>query len=90
MAYGPEDAQAQEAVDELRQLFTDYFYDCIIEIFCGMADWYVSDERFTQNIDQNQKGLTAFLHEPCLFIAIAIRINAPTRAATHHSELLFI
>jgi DNA-binding transcriptional MerR regulator len=63
MEYGPEDAQVQEAVGELRQLFTDYFYDCTLEIFRGLGDLYVNDERFTKNIDKYQKGLASFLRE---------------------------
>jgi MerR family transcriptional regulator, multidrug-efflux activator len=63
MEYGPEDTQVQEAVGELRQLFTDYFYDCTIEIFRGLGDLYVNDERFTANIDKYHKGLAAFLRE---------------------------
>ncbi len=63
MKYGPEDAQVQEAVGEWRQLITDYFYDCTLDIFRGLGDLYVNDERFTKNIDQHQAGLAAFLRE---------------------------
>ncbi|GMB09612.1 DNA-binding transcriptional MerR regulator [Thermolongibacillus altinsuensis] len=63
MEYGPEDAQVQEAVAEWRQLITDYFYECTLDIFRGLGDLYVNDERFTKNIDQFKKGLAAFLRE---------------------------
>jgi hypothetical protein len=63
MDRGPADPEVQAAVHELRQLITDYFYDCTPEIFRGLGDLYVQDERFTANIDKFQKGLSAFLRD---------------------------
>jgi DNA-binding transcriptional MerR regulator len=63
MDRGPADPQVQKAVGELRKLFTDYFYDCTPEIFRGLGDLYVTDERFTANIDKYKVGLAAFLRE---------------------------
>lgn len=59
----PSHPEVQRAVDEYRQLITDYFYDCTPEIFRGLGDLYVQDERFTKNIDQYGNGLSRFLCE---------------------------
>lgn len=63
MDHGPEDPLIQEAVADWRQLITDNFYDCSIDIFRGLGDLYVSDQRFTKNIDKYKEGLAAFLKE---------------------------
>jgi DNA-binding transcriptional MerR regulator len=63
MDNGPADPQVQEAVGELRQHITQYFYDCTPDIFRGLGDLYVADQRFTENIDRYKKGLAKFLRE---------------------------
>lgn len=63
MDKGVRDLQVQLAVGELRQQITDNFYNCTPEIFRGLGDLYVSDERFTKNIDKYKEGLSAFLRE---------------------------
>lgn len=63
MDRGPADPEVQEAVAEWRQHITDSFYNCTLEIFRGLGDLYVSDERFTANIDKIKPGLAAFLRE---------------------------
>jgi DNA-binding transcriptional MerR regulator len=63
MDKGPADPQVQEGVGELRQHITRYFYDCTPEIFRGLGELYVADERFTANIDKYQKGLAEFLRQ---------------------------
>ncbi|NGQ96289.1 MerR family transcriptional regulator [Brevibacillus sp. SYP-B805] len=63
MDKGPADPGVQQAVGELRQHITDSFYDCTVEIFRGLGDLYVNDERFTANIDRYKPGLAAFLRE---------------------------
>jgi hypothetical protein len=40
-----------------------YYYDCTLEIFRGLGDLYVMDERFTRNIDKDQPGYAAFLQK---------------------------
>jgi hypothetical protein len=49
MDIGPADPQVQEGVAELRQHITEYFYECTPDIFRGLGDLYVMDERFTTN-----------------------------------------
>jgi hypothetical protein len=63
MDKGPADPQVQEGVAELRQYIADHFYDCTSEIFRDLGDLYVTDERFTANLDKNKSGYAAFLRE---------------------------
>lgn len=63
MDKGPADPQVQELIEEKRQHITDYFYNCTPEIFRGLGDLYVMDERFTANIDKHKEGLAKFLRE---------------------------
>lgn len=63
MDNGSEDPQVQEAVAQWRQHITDSFYNCTPEIFRGLADLYVEDERFTANIDNTKPGLAKFLRQ---------------------------
>ena len=51
----------QESIGEWRQHITANFYNCTIEIFRGLGDLYVSDERFTANIDKYRPGLANFM-----------------------------
>lgn len=63
MDKGPAAPEVQEAVADLRKYITDHFYDCTPEIFRGLGDLYVQDERFTKNIDKFKPGLAQFLRE---------------------------
>ncbi|MFS0784374.1 MerR family transcriptional regulator [Bacillus sp. 1P06AnD] len=61
MPLGHDSTEAQTAASEWRKYISGHFYDCTLEIFRGLADLYVDDERFTANIDRYQKGLAAFM-----------------------------
>jgi MerR family transcriptional regulator, multidrug-efflux activator len=63
MDNGAEDPGVQRAVAGWRQLITDHYYDCTLDIFRGLGDLYVDDPRFTKNIDKYQQGLAAFFKE---------------------------
>lgn len=63
MDTGPTDPRVQEAIAEWRQHITDNFYDCSLEVFRGLGDLYVEDERFTASIDGIKPGLSAFLRD---------------------------
>ncbi|QAS52539.1 MerR family transcriptional regulator [Halobacillus litoralis] len=63
MSQGPEDEEVQRLIGEKRQHITDYFYECNTEIFCGLADMYVNDPRFTKNIDKWAEGYAEFLRD---------------------------
>lgn len=63
MFKGTTDPVIQEAVGEWRQHITDNYYNCTLEIFRGLGDMYVADERFTKNIDKYGEGLAVFLKQ---------------------------
>ncbi|MCX7921901.1 MAG: MerR family transcriptional regulator [Clostridia bacterium] len=63
MDKGPADPDVQQAVGDFRQHITDSFYTCTPEIFRGLGELYVSDERFTANIDKYKLGLAQFLRD---------------------------
>jgi hypothetical protein len=44
-------------------VITDYFYECTLEIFRGLGDLYVTDERFTAYYDKIKPGLAKFLRD---------------------------
>jgi DNA-binding transcriptional MerR regulator len=73
MDQGPEDREVQDAVARLRQHISDSFYDCSPEIFRGLGDLYVSDERFTANIDKVAPGLARFLRDAINFYCNNLR-----------------
>jgi DNA-binding transcriptional MerR regulator len=62
----PADPEVQKAIEKNRQHITNYFYNCTPEIFRGLGDLYVNDERFTANIDKYKPGLAKFLREAIL------------------------
>ena len=57
------DEEVQSLVHQWRMLISKNFYQCSIEIFKGLADMYIYDERFTKNIDKYGEGFTNFLSE---------------------------
>lgn len=61
MDKGIEDTSIKEAIEELRCHITTNFYNCTPEIFKGLGNMYVDDERFTKNIDKYKEGLSLFL-----------------------------
>ncbi|QHT45286.1 MerR family transcriptional regulator [Halobacillus sp. ACCC02827] len=63
MDKGPEDAEVQKWIGKKRQHITDYFYECTLEIFRGLADMYVNDERFRSNLEKWREGYPAFLND---------------------------
>ena len=58
----PSDAQAQALVSELRQYISDNLYTCTDAILAGLGQIYVSDGRFTQNIDRHGEGAAEFVN----------------------------
>lgn len=57
------DEKVQALVHNWRMLITKNFYNCSVEIFSGLADMYIYDERFTKNIDKYGEGFANFLSE---------------------------
>lgn len=57
------DKEVQNSVHEWRELINKHFYTCTPEIFRGLGELYVNDERFTSNIDKYKVGLSEFLRD---------------------------
>ncbi len=57
----PDDEAVICVIKKWRNHINSNFYDCTDEIFSGLADLYVSDPRFTANIDKYGEGLAAFM-----------------------------
>ncbi len=56
-----EDIDTDDLVKEWQDYITNNFYDCTDEILSGLADIYVTDERFKKNIDKYGTGLAEFI-----------------------------
>jgi len=63
MDKGPTDEKVQQLIAQWKNHITKYYYDCTLEIFKGLGQLYVEDERFTKNIDKTKKGLASFMRE---------------------------
>lgn len=70
----PDSDIAQKAMDKMYHQFNQNFgYHYTPEAFAGVGQLYVSDPRFTENVDQYGEGLSHFLAE-------AMRIYAESQA----------
>jgi DNA-binding transcriptional MerR regulator len=61
MDRSPSDPEVQELVRRHHQQINDRFYTCSTEIYRGLADMYVADQRFAANYEKVKPGLTEFL-----------------------------
>ena len=68
----PENAEVQQAVKELQEMFTRNFYTCTNEILSCLGEMYVDNTRFQRNIDRECGEGAA------MFIRDAIRIYCGT------------
>jgi DNA-binding transcriptional MerR regulator len=60
----PATGEAARAVAERhRQHITRWFYPCSLQIHRGLAEMYVSDDRFKQNYERQAAGLAAYVHD---------------------------
>ena len=48
----PDSDEAQAAVADIQRYITEHYYECTKEIFAGLGEVYVADERFRKNIDK--------------------------------------
>ena len=55
--------EAQALVAKLQTHITENYYTCTDEILAGLGKMYVSDERFTKNIDKYGDGTAEFASE---------------------------
>ncbi len=56
----PADPAVQAVIDRHFHYIDDSFYDCSLEVYAGLSNLYVDDQRFTENIDKVKPGLAAF------------------------------
>ena len=63
MEKSPADEEVQIAVGQWKQHITESFYNCTLETFRSLGDLYVTDRRFTKNIDKIKPGLACFLKD---------------------------
>ncbi len=61
--YSPDSAEAQALVKAWQAYISDNFYTCTDEILAGLAEMYIADDRFTENIDRHAPGTAAFMHD---------------------------
>lgn len=54
---------AMNLVEKWQKYITDNFYTCTKEILSCLGQMYVSDQRFTENIDKNGEGTAKFMSE---------------------------
>ncbi|MBY6276217.1 MerR family transcriptional regulator [Symbiobacterium thermophilum] len=59
----PGDPAVQEWVGRWHEHISKWYYDCSLEVFRGLGEMYVQDERFTRNIDKTKPGLARFLRD---------------------------
>ena len=60
----PADEAVQEKIGALQAFITNNYYTCTDEIFYGLGQMYVQDERFQHNIDQaGGEGMAEFVKQ---------------------------
>jgi DNA-binding transcriptional MerR regulator len=62
----PDSEEAMSAAEAHRQHIGRWFYDCGYDMHRGLAEMYVSDERFRSHYDQRAPGLASFVREVVL------------------------
>lgn len=81
----PGDEEVQKWVGRWHQHINQWFYPCSLEVFRGLGEMYVEDERFTRNIDKWKPAWRGFCGTPCGFTATCGKgsktRNAPTEKA---------
>jgi len=70
----PENSKVQSLIQEWRDHISNSFYECNLEIFKGLGQLYVADERFKKNIDKIRPGLAEYLSK-----AIEIYVDSHKR-----------
>ena len=61
--FAPDSKEAQELVKRWQDFINDNYYTCTKEILAGLAEMYVSDERFMKNIDRHGDGTARFMSD---------------------------
>lgn len=58
-----EDPRVQAAVQANHVFINEQFYDCSLDMFSGLGQMYVMDERFTAFYDKYAPGLAVYYHD---------------------------
>ena len=61
MDKGPDSQEAQDLVKQWQDFISKNLYECTNEALIGLGEMYIQDERFTKNIDKQEKGLSKFI-----------------------------
>jgi DNA-binding transcriptional MerR regulator len=69
----PTDPEVMALAEQHRGYIARWFYPCSLELHRGLGELYVSDSRFTENIDRVRPGLAQFMRD-------AFRANAERAA----------
>ncbi len=59
----PDDPKVQTLVKRWQAFITDNFYACTDEMLSSLGEMYVTDSRFTENIDRCGEGTAQFMSE---------------------------
>src|SRR5215217_4687919 len=62
----PDSEEAMAGAEAHREHISRWFYECTYEIHRGLAEMYVSDERFRSHYDDRAPGLASFVREAVL------------------------
>lgn len=72
MDRAPDDPEVQEWIQRYHQHINDRFYTCTAQIFRGLADCYVQDERFTASWEAIKPGMAHFMSEAMIVYCNAL------------------
>lgn len=59
----PDSVAVQKLVEEWKAFITESYYDCTKEILAGLGEMYVSDDRFTKNINKFGDGTAELMSQ---------------------------
>lgn len=62
----PADPEVQAWIGKHHQQINKWFYTCSLEIYRGLGEMYVADERFAANYEKIKPGLAAFMRAAML------------------------
>lgn len=57
----PDSSEAMAMAAKWQNYISDNFYECTDEILVGLAEMYIADERFKENIDKAGEGTAEFM-----------------------------
>ncbi|GGY08249.1 MerR family transcriptional regulator [Streptomyces hiroshimensis] len=66
----PESPEAMDLAEEHRQQIRRFHYECSYEMHTGLAEMYITDERFTANYEAIRPGMAVYLRDAILANAV--------------------